>query len=597
VLGLRLVDARGADAMRALVVDDESRLAEDIVGLVHERRQRRGHTAAEDEQCREREGSCPPEEPEHSKSSVSVASESVNRGTRFAFLYEMAKPLPAVVLTLLLLAAGSQACGPTLPPAQAPAQPNPTFEPLRASVQAYIDQTQPYRREAAQAQENVAGKAEPTPSAAAAVRTRQNVLAEALRTKLRPAARQGEIFTPPIAAVLKKALLDAFKSSQRELLLDELAEQNSAERTTARPVINQTLKAPRVPPRLNDILPVLPKQLEYGFTGRALLLRDVDADVIVDYLPDALPATPPAGVATAAPTRTIGGATSPLPMPDTRGAMTFGLMGDSGSGDLPQQQVSQAMLTYFTTARRFPFVLMLGDNLYHDDYEGEFLEPYKPLLERGVKFYATLGNHDRDSQQHFRPFNMGDTDHYSFDQGNARFVALNSNHPNDPAQMKWFDGVFASAGDKWRIVFFHHPLYSSGIHGAEGRDVIRPAFEESLVRNNVNVAFAGHEHLYERVRPQRGIHHFVSGGGGRNLYKVKPSEFDEVAATEHHFMIVQIAGDTLLFEAITHSQKVLDCGAIYRTQNAAEKPGDTTRTWLAACEEARPRIVTTSQNR
>jgi len=77
-------------------------------------------------------------------------------------------------------------------------------------------------------------------------------------------------------------------------------------------------------------------------------------------------------------------------------AWCFALMGDSGSGDQPQQAVAQAMLTYFNTARRFPFVLMLGDNLYDDDYTGEFLTPYKPLLDRDVSFYATLGNHDRD---------------------------------------------------------------------------------------------------------------------------------------------------------------------------------------------------------
>jgi hypothetical protein len=281
-------------------------------------------------------------------------------------------------------------------------------------------------------------------------------------------------------------------------------------------------------------------------------------------------------------------------MPDVRGATTFALMGGSGSGDLPQQQVAQAMLTYFTTARHFPFVLMLGDNLYHDDYENEFLEPYKPLLDRGVKFYATLGNHDRDLEQHFKPFNMNDTDHYSFDQGNIRFVALNSNHPNDQIQMKWFDTAFADAADKWRIVFFHHPLYSSGIHGAEGRDVIRPAFENALVQHGVNVVFAGHEHLYERIRPQRGIYHFVSGGGGRNLYDVKMSDFDEVGVSEHHFMIAQVSGDTMLFEAITHAQKVLDCGAIYRTRDAVQKPSDETKKWLASCEQARPRVMTTA---
>jgi hypothetical protein len=504
---------------------------------------------------------------------------------------------PIAAAAMLILVANSPACGPTMPPTQAPVQPNAAYEPLRSTIQTYIDQTQPYRREAAQAQEAVPGKAEATPSSAAALRTRQNVLADALRTKLRANAKQGDIFTPEMAGELKKTIADAFKSDRRDLIMDELAEQNSSKPKTETPQINQPLEAPRLPPRLSDALPPLPKQLEYGFTGRTLVLRDVDADVIVDFVPNALPTTPPAGVPSAAPTPTQGGATSPLPMSDVRGATTFALMGDSGSGDLSQQQVAQAMLTYFTTARHFPFVLMLGDNLYHDDYEGEFLVPYKPLLDRGVKFYATLGNHDRDLQQHFKPFNMGDKDHYSFDQGNVRFVALNSNHPNDVAQMKWFDTVFADAGDKWRVVFFHHPLYSSGIHGSEGRDVIRPALEDALVNHGVHVVFSGHEHLYERIRPQRGVYYFVSGGGGRNLYDLKMSEFDEVGASEHHFMIAQVSGDTMLFEAITHAQKVLDCGAVYRTKDAADKPNDETKKWLASCDQARPRIMTTARKR
>jgi hypothetical protein len=48
-------------------------------------------------------------------------------------------------------------------------------------------------------------------------------------------------------------------------------------------------------------------------------------------------------------------------MPSVRGGTVFALMGDSGSGDRPRQAVAQAMLTYFNTARHFPFVLMLGD--------------------------------------------------------------------------------------------------------------------------------------------------------------------------------------------------------------------------------------------
>jgi len=497
-------------------------------------------------------------------------------------------------LCLTCVSAACSACSPTLPPTTVPPPPDPIFEPFKTTLQAYIDQTQPFRKQAAQEAEKVPGKAAPSPSAAEAVRTRQNTLADALRTKLRPNARQGDLLTPPIAAAITRELQAAFNSPKRDLLLDELAEQNTTPPNARTPEVNQRLEAPRVPPRLIEILPPLPRQLEYDFADRTLILRDVDADVVVDFLPNALPLQPPTATPTTAAAQPEPGTASPLPMPNIRGGVVFALMGDSGSGDQPQQAVAQAMLTYFNTARRFPFVLMLGDNLYDDDYTGEFLTPYKPLLDRDVKFYATLGNHDRDLEIHFKPFNMGDKDRYWFDQGNARFAALNSNHPSDPEQIKWLDGVFTDAGSKWRIAFFHHPLYSSGIHEGESQDVIRPALEPALVRNRVDVVFSGHEHLYERIRPQHGVHYFVSGGGGRSLYSVKRNEFDEVAISEHHFMVVEIAGDRLFFEAITQAQKLLDCGLLYRTPDAeSRKPDDTTVKWLADCDAGRPQPRTT----
>jgi predicted phosphodiesterase len=482
-----------------------------------------------------------------------------------------------------------------MPPQTVPAQPDPTFEPFKTALQAYVTLTQPYRKQAAQEAEKVPGKATPDTGAEQSVRTREESLAEALRTKLRPNAKQGDLIPPAMADAIRRSIRALFDSPQHDLVLDELAEQNTTPANATAPTVNEKLDAPRVPPRLMEVLPPLPKQLEYDFVGRTLVIRDVDAGVVVDYIPDALPADPPAGVAAAPATPLPPGTRSPLPMPSIRGGTVFALMGDSGSGDESQLAVAQAMLTYFTTARRFPFVLMLGDNLYHDDYTNEFSIPYKPLIDRGVKFYATLGNHDRDLEIHFKPFNMEDRDRYSFDQGNARFAVLNSNHPGDPEQIKWLDGVFTDAGLKWRIAFFHHPLYSSGIHAAESRDVIRPALEPALLRNRIDVVFTGHEHLYERVRPQQGIRYFVSGGGGRYLYDYHPSEFDDIGISEHHFMVVEIAGDRLFFEAIAHSQKLLDCGVVYRTPDAAaKKPDDTAAKWLAECEAGRPRITATA---
>jgi hypothetical protein len=483
------------------------------------------------------------------------------------------------------------ACGPTLPPTSVPAPPDPTFEPFRRALQAYVDQTQPYRKQAAQAAEAVPGKAAPAAGATASVRTRQNVLADALKTKLRAGAKQGDLFVPAIADAIRHQVSEAFAGPRKDLLMDGLAEQNEAGKAAPHPVvINETTDAPKLPPQLIDVLPPLPKQVEYAFVGRTLLLKDADAQVVLDMLPDALPAQPPPGVPTTGPAP-LSGTSAMLAMPQIRGGTVFALMGDSGSGDQAQHAVAQAMLAYFKSARRFPFVLMLGDNLYDDDYDGEFSEPYKPLLDAGVKFYAALGNHDRDLEIHFKPFNMNDQDHYSFDEGNARFAVLNSNHPTDQAQAKWLDGVYTDAGDKWRIAYFHHPLYSSGQHAAESRSVIRPALEPVLLRNHVDVVFSGHEHLYERIAPQQGIRYFVSGGGGRSLYGVHRSEFDEVAISEHHFMIAEIAGDRLFFEAITPAQKVLDCGVLWRHQPPA-KPDKDAQTWQSACDSTRPRTTT-----
>ena len=489
-------------------------------------------------------------------------------------------------------AIGAATCSPYLPPTTVPPTPDAEVEPFRTALQAYLDQTQPYRKQAAQAGNQVSGQTGPAPNAEAGVRARQDTLAEALSTKLRPNAMQGDLIVPVAAATIRNDVMQAFNGVRRDLLVDALAEQNDTGKVPSPPppiMINRHIDAPRVPPLLLDSLPPLPKQLEYDFLGRTLLLRDVDADVVVDFLADTLPELPPADVRTVPPAPVSTTAPSPLPMPSIRGGTVFALIGDSGSGDVAQRSVAQAMLTYFTTAQRFSFVLMLGDNLYDDDYTGEFLVPYKPLLDRGVMFYAALGNHDRDLQQHFKPFNMQDRDYYTFDRGNARFVALNSNHPADPAQAKWLDTVFADAGTKWRICFFHHPVYSSGQHAGESRDVIRPALEPVLIRNHVDVVFSGHDHLYERVAPQKGVRYFVSGGGGRNLYAFRASAFDEVGISEHHFMVVEIAGDRLFYEAITQAQKLLDCGVLYRTPDAASKPPDKdTQAWLEACRSAGP---------
>jgi hypothetical protein len=84
-----------------------------------------------------------------------------------------------------------------------------------------------------------------------------------------------------------------------------------------------------------------------------------------------------------------------IPLQDK--SVRFAVIGDSGTGDRAQYEVAQRMEAY-RQATKFDFVIMLGDNIYGShspkDFVKKFEQPYKPLLDAGVKFCASLGNHD-----------------------------------------------------------------------------------------------------------------------------------------------------------------------------------------------------------
>src|SRR5262245_56503407 len=176
--------------------------------------------------------------------------------------------------------------------------------------------------------------------------------------------------------------------------------------------------------------------------------------------PVAAQQTAPGGVpATQAPAKP-----APAEAPAAK-SLKFAIIGDSGSGSPAQIAVANRLVA---SRAQFPyeFVLMLGDNLYggHDsrDYARKFELPYRPLLDEKVKFYAALGNHDDPSERLYKQFNMNGQRFYTFKAGNnVRMFALDSNYL-DQAQLAWFEKELQSSGSDWKIVFFHHPIYSSG---------------------------------------------------------------------------------------------------------------------------------------
>src|SRR5204863_7997070 len=159
----------------------------------------------------------------------------------------------------------------------------------------------------------------------------------------------------------------------------------------------------------------------------------------------------------------------------------FAVLGDFGTGDRPQYQLAEQMAKLHGRFK-FDLVVLVGDNLYGSerpqDFQKKFEDPFKPLLDAGVKFYGALGNHDAREQRYYKLFNMEGKLYYTYKapKQRVRFFALESGYM-EPEQLAWVEKELKGSADDWKIMYFHHPLYSSGkTHGSdlELRRVLEP---------------------------------------------------------------------------------------------------------------------------
>jgi 3',5'-cyclic AMP phosphodiesterase CpdA len=140
-----------------------------------------------------------------------------------------------------------------------------------------------------------------------------------------------------------------------------------------------------------------------------------------------------------------------------------------------------------------------------------------------------------------------------------------------PAQLAWLKDVLPKSDAKWKIPYFHHPLYSSGEkHGSEVdlRTLVEPLF----IANGVDVVFAGHEHFYERLKPQNGIYYITEGGSAKlreGNISVKSAMTAKGFDTDNTFMLVEIAKDQLYFETISRPGQLIDSGTFMRREVSA----------------------------
>ena len=276
------------------------------------------------------------------------------------------------------------------------------------------------------------------------------------------------------------------------------------------------------------------------------------------------PVTTQATATTAAkpPAPAVAGDTLP---PTAQNSVKFAIIGDTGTGERGQYETGQMFLKS-RSVFPFEFVIMVGDNLYGSerpqDYVRKFETPYKPLLDAGVQFYASLGNHDDPNQRFYKFFNMNGQRYYTFKKQSVRFYALDSNYM-DRDQLAWLEKELEASGSDWKIAFFHHPLYSSG--GTHGSEVdLRQQVEPLFLKYGLSVVFAGHEHFYERIKPQRGIQHFTSGGAAKlRAGDIRKTNLTAVGYdTDNTYMLAEISGDIMTFQTLTRTGKRVDGGTV-----------------------------------
>ena len=256
-------------------------------------------------------------------------------------------------------------------------------------------------------------------------------------------------------------------------------------------------------------------------------------------------------------------------LPNRDGSFKFAVLGDFGTGDRGQYEMG-AKMAEIQSRFKYETVVLTGDNIYGSerpqDFVNKFERPYKALLDRKVKFYASLGNHDSREQRYYKHFNMDGKLYYTFNPAaEVRFFAFESTYP-EPEQIKWLEDELKKSGSKWKFVFFHHPLYSSGErHGSDIR--LREVLEPLFVKHNVSVVLQGHDHFYERTKPQKDITYFVVGSGGK-LREGNIASRSGITAKGYDadlaYMIAEIVGDQMYYNVINRTGQTIDSGVITR---------------------------------
>lgn len=273
--------------------------------------------------------------------------------------------------------------------------------------------------------------------------------------------------------------------------------------------------------------------------------------------------------------------------PGAAGATRFAVIGDQGTGDAFEHAMT-ARMAKVHDARPFAATLMLGDNVYNrgevGKFDGAIKAPFAGLLSRGVRLYGILGNHDVRTQrgeaqlsylgqgkQHWWKTTLADGDVDVFGLDTTLLVKDPKAHlASDEAwrtsmgqkQLVWLERALERSDATYKVVVGHHPMYSSGNRQDE-RSELKGKLEDLLVEHGVDAYLAGHQHVYERREPKRGITHIVSGNGARQEHPtVGRGRLPRVRSHDNEFMLFEAKPDGLAFQALGVDGRVIDEGVL-----------------------------------
>ena len=230
-------------------------------------------------------------------------------------------------------------------------------------------------------------------------------------------------------------------------------------------------------------------------------------------------------------------------------SVRFLAFGDSGGGGNDQMTLRDQMF-------KFPYDLIIhtGDLAYESgdmtQIEDTVFAVYKDLF-KNLPFFPVAGNHDEktaDGEPFRDVWSLPNNERwFSFDYGQVHFATLDTEATLDQ-QIQWLKGDLANSNAPWKIVYMHHPPYSSGDHGSD--TTLRAKLAPVVAAYHVQLVLSGHDHDYERMKPQDGVEYIVTGGGGRGTYSVSSSDFTAFSESVIHFLVVDVSADKMVVHAI-----------------------------------------------